>query len=843
MGKTNPLDSAVHQKKREWRTAPFFFRLKIGLVLFLISFLVAGCVTLDDPEVSQEQYRTVIARIQPGGYFEQTMQPRRPGLSQVTLYLAGSTADGNSLWLNINLYDANEQLTSQRLSLPPSTASVPFNIKIPTQEQSAGKTYRLRISIEAGELSIYGEPADQSPYGESLLQGDRLAADAGFRTAYFYNLTTLVNDLIGAAPQLWLLLPLFTVLFLPGWIILTFLNLRRRFQLPEIIALSFGLSLAFFPVLMAWTSVTGLAWNRAMLITLLLLLALAAIFSIRKARINASSSENVDLKGPPASWTAIFLLVIVAGSLLVRFLMVRNIEAPPWVDSIHHGLITRLILENGAFPQSYIPYLDIAPTAYHPGFHAVLAAFLWLSRLDMLKGMLILGQVLNALAVLVVYLLGVAMTKERLVGLSAALVAGFFTPMPAYYTSWGRYPHLAGLTILATAFALYFFWVETITKSPSPKRLQASFAAGAGLACAGLFITHYRVAIFLAALLTAHWVCWILSQSHLQLRPFKLDMSNTHRMARPTLLAMFATSLVGIILALPWFLPAVAQLLLPKLQAWRGSPIRPFSDFTWSYLTAAQGMLAMRIAAPGIIVGLIRRQAASLSLLLWISLMLFLANLDALSLPGAGLINDASVTITLFMPTALAAGLLIGGVNAGLMAFLPTRVRPAYAMLLVASAVTVSAYAAKSLIPLLNQVTILYHREDAEAIRWVAQHTLPEETILINPFAWGYGTYAGQDGAYWLSALAGRRTIPPPVLYGLGNSSTEVEMLNQEIQQYIDQAQNPLVLSELMREQGMRYLVIGRRGGIFSPTLLVESGAFQEIYQRNGVWILQATSQ
>jgi hypothetical protein len=109
MGKTNPLDSAVHQNQREWRTAPFFFRLKIGLALILISLLAAGCVTLDDPEVSQEQYRTVIARIQPGEYFEQTLQPRRPGLSQVTLYLAGSTADGNSLWLNINLYDANEQ--------------------------------------------------------------------------------------------------------------------------------------------------------------------------------------------------------------------------------------------------------------------------------------------------------------------------------------------------------------------------------------------------------------------------------------------------------------------------------------------------------------------------------------------------------------------------------------------------------------------------------------------------------------------------------------------------------------------------------------------------------------
>ena len=35
----------------------------------------------------------------------------------------------------------------------------------------------------------------------------------------------------------------------------------------------------------------------------------------------------------------------------------------------------------------------------------------------------------------------------RIGGLAAALIVGVFTPMPAYYTSWGRYTQLAALLI------------------------------------------------------------------------------------------------------------------------------------------------------------------------------------------------------------------------------------------------------------------------------------------------------------------------------------------------------------------------------------------------------------
>ena len=160
-------------------------------------------------------------------------------------------------------------------------------------------------------------------------------------------------------------------------------------------------------------------------------------------------------KLPAFSLLGIFLL-----SLGVRLVMARDLSAPAWVNSIHHATITRLILEQGGFPSTYAPYIEIDAAEYHAGFHSTLAVFQWLSGLETPEAMLLLGQVLNALIVFAVYLLAVTLTRQRTAGLAAAAVAGLFTPMPAYYTSWGRYTQLAGLLILPAGLALARLVIE-----------------------------------------------------------------------------------------------------------------------------------------------------------------------------------------------------------------------------------------------------------------------------------------------------------------------------------------------------------------------------------------------
>ena len=201
------------------------------------------------------------------------------------------------------------------------------------------------------------------------------------------------------------------------------------------------------------------------------------------------SSKRISLR----SLTSIVLILIFLVSLAVRLIMVRDLATPAWVDSVHHALITRLILNTGGYPSSFQPYLDISPTVYHPGFHSIAAIFTWLTNLDLAKSLLILGQVLNALSVFSVYLLAKTLTHRSTAGLFAAFVTGFLTPMPAYYTSWGRYTELTGLLILPVVLALIQTWLDEKAK----KKTVWIILLGA-LASAGLFMIHYRVVVFLA---------------------------------------------------------------------------------------------------------------------------------------------------------------------------------------------------------------------------------------------------------------------------------------------------------------------------------------------------------
>jgi len=142
------------------------------------------------------------------------------------------------------------------------------------------------------------------------------------------------------------------------------------------------------------------------------------------------------------------------------------------------------------------------------------------------------------------------------------------------------------------------------------------------------------------------------------------------------------------------------------------------------------------------------------------------------------------------------------------------------------------------MLPILNPVTLLYREADTTALQWIEDNLPPEATILINPFRWSREAYAGQDGGYWITPLTGRKTIPPPLFYAEG-SPQEVERVNQISQKAIELAGDPAGLQEQMKQNGLRYVFIGRRGGVFSAKALAESGLFQTLFDQDGTWIFK----
>jgi hypothetical protein len=894
-------------------------------IFLLLAFFLAGCrpislVTLPDPEVSQEHWETYIASAGPGQTIGQTFTTRRPQLNGLTLWVKTS-AEGGELQVELYHTPADEWPVFTQTIPFSSISNGIFHIPIPTSvsaslqegEKDAGNldvsgrkaTANIQISgfsppslpqnwgekggegVRGGSQSFYlllrplsgtiqvrGRAEDIYPGGQAFSGQTPLQADFAFTTSYDYNLTALLADLRLSLPHVWLVFPLLVILFLPGWLLLNVSGLGRHFDGGERTGLAIGLSLAVIPLAMLWSTTLGLRWGRTGLLVAAGLLLAAALWRVSRLVTRPHTQSNT-----PANWEdehrsllstatrsssklpAFSLLGIFLLSLGVRLVMARDLSAPAWVDSIHHATITRLILERGGFPSTYAPYIEIDAAEYHAGFHSTLAVFQWLSGLDTPEAMLLLGQVLNALIVFAVYLLAVTLSRQRTAGLAAAVVAGLFTPMPAYYTSWGRYTQLAGLLILPAGLALARLVIYNSRGNNSGKSgIMGSFAAhntrfpellppshpilwgekggggderggiwrGIGLAaitCGGLALVHYRVAGFLALLL----LCYFLSQVRFS------RTSNTH-LAKRVILFAGAAGLLALLLTLPWSWRAITQVFVPKAAFVSGSTAKAFDGFFWSYLTAAWGLPAMVLAGLGFLVSLFRRPSLAFSMVMWTGSLLLVGNLSALHLPGSWFVNTISVAITLFMPTAVLAGYALAQAYALLQALIPPRGKVIFKWACVAIGLIITLLAARALLPILRPSTDLFRAADRPAMDWISANIPADETILINPMYWGYGNYAGADGGFWITPLTGRRTIPPPVLYSLGNPS-ETRRISTLCDTVISSAADTTGLAKYLRDQELRYIYLGVRGGVLSPQALLESDQFELLYAKDGAWI------
>jgi hypothetical protein len=218
--------------------------------------------------------------------------------------------------------------------------------------------------------------------------------------------------------------------------------------------------------------------------------------------------------------------------------------------------------------------------------------------------------------------------------------------------------------------------------------------------------------------------------------------------------------------------------------------------------------------------------------------MLILANLFALGLPGGNLVNNTSVAISLYLPVAVLAGYLVGEAIQTMAHFIPTNLNSAGKALLILICIGLGLFGSRQTVTILNPSLYLVREADLSAITWAKDNLPADETVLVNPFLWGYNTYAGGDGGYWLSALASLPTLPPPVVHGM-DRSPESAAVNALSEQIITLAQHPDELHALLQSHSIQYIFLGARGGALSPGVLQQSNLFEEIYAEAGVFIFK----
>lgn len=823
---------------------PVRFRL-VWIIAACLTLGLGACVNLTDYENAQVLDTVPLDYVNQEQQLGQSLTVRRSPLTGIQLWLRLSdNAKDFDSQLVFRIF-SGEQFENERyagqISYQQIASNYPILITFPELAIPAGDTILLDLTASGSPVWVYGRAEDNYPAGQLFRDGEPVNADVAFRLTYAYNFQSGFEDLEDLFQLIGIFLIAALVLILPGWALLLLGGIGFRIDISRRIALATGLSLAILPLVMLWTSQLGIVWSKTGVVIVFLVL-----FVISGGREIQHRRAQPDRGIGQTAWMTRERLALVAlggiflATLFVRFAMVRDLSGPAWVDPVHHALISRLIQTSGQIPATFWPYASTPSVNYHTGFHVTAAVFTWLTGLDNADSLFIFGQLLNAAAVCAAFLLARDLTGSRLAGLVAALVTGFATPMPAYYTSWGRYTHLTGILILPVGFvlvrSLYRREASQNTTDPiksASETRQTGWAAIllAAIAVAGLFLVHTRVAIFLFGLLLADLLTTGLLTNWKKFRPW------SHIRLTPLLIAMGTAAL----LALPTLYPVLTRLLPERTTEWsQVATIEPV-QLSWRYITTGLGKLTLGIGLLGCLLAVFRRLRVALILFFWVGIMFVSANLVRLGLPFKLPVSNDSVLITLFLPTAVAVGVLFVEIF-HLLDQLNWKAGRVLARVGFLALVILTIYlGSRSLIPIINPVTVYLRMGDRQAAEWITDNLPPDARFLINPAPWGYGVYVGADGGYWVSPLTGRETFPPTLLYAHGSRET-ISQINQAASGLFESIKDPQATAEFMRSHGLDYIFLGARGGPISASSLLHSESFEIIYHEEGVWIFRVNS-
>lgn len=519
-----------------------------------------------------------------------------------------------------------------------------------------------------------------------------------------------------------------------------------------------------------------------------------------------------DIK-PNWRWLGAGLFFI--GLVAWRMWQARELVLPAWVDSLHHVLIVRKMLEAGGLMETLSPYLP-GPFYYHYAFHTFAAQFAALSGLPPAQAVLILGQLLNAAVGLSVYHLAKTLSKDwRMAGLAALLVT-FATKMPAYYLSWGRYTLLTGLVLLPLAMA-------------ASMRLLAGerrYWLAVTMLTAGTLLAHYFTAVLLALFLLA-------------LGGFHLLTTRKTRAGWRDLLRLVSSVLAGLLLALPWLMRVFAytnMTLNPELNL-PETPNGYFGNtdqwrYLWYLLGPESGYALLGLALVGLVLAFWRPR--------WRAFALWSLVLMAFTLPWGlrlGRFRNDHFAIVLCLPLAV-LGVLAGGKFADLIGKV-TKTKVASAVVLAVLALGVVAWGGWLTRDVINDQTVLAREEDLRALAWIEENTPQDARFLVNTTGWGFGVSRGVDGGAWILPITGRWSLAPTIFYPFGAEKDFVRVVNDWGARASQLGGCDAGFWDLVEEARLSHIYLREGVGSLKTEALEACGGLEMIYEKDGVSVWQ----
>jgi hypothetical protein len=816
-------------------------------ILILLALLLSGCAGLIRTEQPSVEDWATLSMGEPVG---QTFVAKYDGLSGVNFYLSPQTTGDGKIQLHLRSEPkAGTDLVESinLVSIDDIRASGFYTFLIPGQSSSNQKYYYAFLKVTgSGKVQVGRASGDTYLNGALYQNGKPEDAQAAFQLLYSRRkaIFGLCQDAISwggflAAGFFLFVLPgwgLFS-LFWPGW---------GGLKWPEKLGLSIGLSLALYPLLLLWTDIIGLHLG-AMYAWLPPLVGLGMILWRNRKRLKVQSLKN--LNGFRLQWEDAAFIVVLILIFLMRFWAIRSLEAPQWADSVQHTVMAQLMLDNGGLFKSWLPYAPYNSLTVQFGFPAFSALFAWLVGLSSEKATLIVGQIINGLAVLALFPLAARISRgNRWAGVGAVLVGGLISPMPAYYVNWGRYAQLAGQAILPVS--LWLIWEAispTLTHSITGKTDRFSLGvliSFSALALAGMMLSYYRMPFYYATFILTLLIGWGLPKWHF----------NGRLWAHKFTILLIVAVLAGI-LFLPWGLRMIGSNLAEDVQASITTStaldmVR--TEFqAWIGISSYVPKAVMAVALIGMVWGLIRKNWMVPAMALWVLCLSAVIAGMLVHLPGANMMQTFAILIALYIPVGLVIGWLISDI-AGLKKMQIHQGLLAFAITLLA------------LYGSLGQRTIsqpgIYTyvtRPDTLAMSWIKENISQDDRFFVEGVMYRGTSIIGSDAGWWLPLLAGRQNTMPPQ-YALLN---EVPIKSDYSKRMIALVASLQTLSinssqfvSMLCKEGISHVYIGQEQGraalkflgspqLFSPNALLNSPVFNLQYHQDQVYIFGLNSR
>lgn len=506
------------------------------------------------------------------------------------------------------------------------------------------------------------------------------------------------------------------------------------------------------------------------------------------------------------------VVVLGGATLALRLYQANDLLYPAWVDSLHHSLLIRIVVERGELPFSLEPYLPVAQIAYHWGLHALSGSLLIATNLgdpfNIPPALLLIGHVIGALIPICYAGAADYLWRRPAAGWIAGVVVGFISVMPAYYVSWGRYTLLFGMLLLPGCLIL----IDQIWQEPWRYRLVVSVAIG----LIGLCLVHLVVCIFAGA--------WLVAVA-IGRRMGWLRLSHT--------LGMLGGSII--LGTAPWLVLLAGEAQIGS----GGSATYVFGNSSYNALPfdllwAGNNQWLLALACLSALLGSMLRHQRSAQIVIWCGLVVLLANPGLIGLPYLSFITNETMVVVLFAPTAL----LIAGGGTWIYRWIRRWNRLIQRILGIAVVLIGAGWGAWAWQRVIRSDTNLVAPDDRSALAWVADHTPTDGRFLVNSSPWLGTIRRGSDAGWWLLPVAGRVVSAPPVLYSYAEPDI-VEVINRQSRWVAEQPSlDPQQLAAFMRAEGFGYIYT-RIGQPLDPIILSNSASFEIIYQSGQVYILR----